>query len=65
MLWLASIKPERTEKEKDFQKLIFRATGTGGMAQVGRFLHHIQAADMPIRANEIKVLPALGKAVAT
>src|SRR5439155_8080354 len=52
---LASIKPERNEKEKDFQKLIFRATGTGSMAQVGRFLHRIQTASMPIRITDLTI----------
>lgn len=52
---LSSVKPERTEKEKEFQKSIFRATGTGGMAQISRFLWHIQTATIPIRINDLQI----------
>jgi hypothetical protein len=52
---LASIKPERSEKEKDFFKLTFRATCTGSMSQVGRFLYRIQTATMPVRITELSL----------
>jgi len=50
---LSSVKPERTEKEKDFFKITFRATGSGGMAQVGRFLWRLETAPLPIRVSEL------------
>jgi hypothetical protein len=52
---LSSLKPERTEKEKSFQKSTFRATGTGGMAEITRFLWMIQTADIPICVNDLQL----------
>lgn len=49
------IKRERTEKEKDFTKLTYRVNGTGGMAQIGRFLYHIQTARIPIRVADMTI----------
>ncbi len=54
-LTLSSLKPERTEKEKDFQKVTFRATGQGSMSQVSRFLHRIQTATIPIRVTDLAI----------
>jgi hypothetical protein len=53
---LASVKPERApEKEKDFYKLTFRATANGGMGQIGRFLYHVQTANMPVRVTDLSI----------
>jgi hypothetical protein len=52
---LSSLKPEREEKEKDFQKITFRATCSGGMSQVGRFLHRIQTAAIPVRVTDLSL----------
>jgi len=52
---LASVTPQRAEHEKDFYKLTFRATGTGTMAQVGRFLYRIQNASMPARVTDLSI----------
>jgi hypothetical protein len=49
------IKRERTEKEKDFTKITFRANGTGGMAQLGRFLYRLQTAKIPIRVADMTI----------
>jgi hypothetical protein len=49
------IKRERNEKEKDFTKITFRAQGTGGMAQIGRFLYHLQTAKIPIRVADMTI----------
>jgi Tfp pilus assembly protein PilO len=52
---LSSIKPERLEKEKEFQKATIRVTGTGEMAQVARFLWHVQTASIPVQINEMQL----------
>src|SRR5690349_7845146 len=44
--------PERT-KEKDFGKIVVRATGTGGISQVGHFLWRVQTASIPVRITNI------------
>lgn len=49
------IKRERTEKERDFNKITFRANGTGGMGQIGRFLYRIQTANIPVRVADLTI----------
>jgi type II secretory pathway component PulM len=55
-LTLTSLKPERNERERDFQKITIRATGTGTMSQVSRFVYATQVADIPIRITDIQIL---------
>ena len=50
-----ALKSDRTEKEKDFYKLTLRATGNGGMAQIARFLWHIQTANIPVKITELTI----------
>lgn len=52
---LNSLKPERDEKEEEFQKITFRATASGSMSQVSRFLHRIQTATIPVRITDLQV----------
>ena len=54
-LTLSSVKTERTEREKDFVKITFRATGTGGMAQITAFLWQIQNANVPVRVADLTI----------
>ncbi len=54
-LALSSLKPERTEKERDFQKITIRATGTGTMAQIARFLYAAQTASIPLRVTDLQI----------
>ncbi len=54
-LALSSLKPERTEKTKDFFTVTIRATGAGSMDQIGRMLHHIQTASIPVRITELQI----------
>jgi hypothetical protein len=49
------IKRERTEKERDFNKITFRANGTGGMGQIGRFLYRLQTAKIPVRVADMTI----------
>ena len=53
---LSSFKPERLpEKESDFYKISFRATGSGQMSQLARFLNRIQTATIPIRITDLSI----------
>ena len=52
---LSSVKPERTEKEKDFAKSTFRATGIGGMSQISRFIWHLETATIPLRVSDVQI----------
>ena len=54
-LTLPAVKSERTEKEKDFYKFTVRATGTGTMQQIGRFLYRMQTAQVPVRVSELTI----------
>jgi Tfp pilus assembly protein PilO len=50
-----SYKPERTEKQKDFVKVTYRATCNGSMSQLRTFLLHVQRASIPIRLTDLQV----------
>lgn len=54
-LSLSSLKPERTEKEKDFEKATIRATGNGSMQQIARFLNSVHTADIPVRISDLQI----------
>ncbi|MDQ3441768.1 MAG: hypothetical protein M3478_15610 [Planctomycetota bacterium] len=49
------IKREATVKERDFNKITFRAQGSGGMGQIGRFLYRLQTANIPVRIVDMTV----------
>jgi len=53
---LSSLKPERVpEKQGDFYKESFRATGGGQMSQIARFLNRIQTASIPVRITDLSI----------
>jgi Tfp pilus assembly protein PilO len=52
---LSAVKPERSEKEKDFQKLTFRATGSGRMSQIAWFLWRIQTSPIPVKVSDLQL----------
>ena len=52
---LSAVKPERSEKEKDFQKMTVRATGTGRMSQISWFLWRIQTANIPVKVSDLQL----------
>ena len=54
-LTLSSVKYERTETERQFQKITWRAAGTGTMASVSRFLYRAQEASLPVRISDVQV----------
>jgi hypothetical protein len=53
---LSSLKPERSpEKVGEFYRISFRATGTGQMSQIARFLYHVQTTSLPVRVTELSL----------
>lgn len=52
---LSSVKPERTERDKDFVRITFRATGAGRMSEIGQFLYKIQTARVPVRIVDLQI----------
>jgi hypothetical protein len=52
---LTGITPARPEKEKDFYRITIRATGTGRMSELSRFLYKIQTASIPVRITEMQI----------
>lgn len=54
-LTLTSLKPERSEKEREFHRITIRATATGTMAQTAGFLHAVQTSGIPIRVADIQI----------
>jgi hypothetical protein len=43
------------EKEKAFLRMTCRASGKGGMAQIGRFIWRIQTAAIPLRITDLAI----------
>ena len=54
-LTLSSLKPERSETQQGYGKLTIRATGTGGMQAVARFLYAMEMAEIPLRVVDVTV----------
>jgi hypothetical protein len=50
---LSSVTPSRSDKERDYQKITFRAAAAGGMQQMARFLYRIQYADIPVHVTDL------------
>lgn len=55
-LAVASLKPERSEKEKGFQRITIRASASGTMAQVSKFLYSLRTADFPVNVNDLRIV---------
>lgn len=54
-LSLTSLKPERNEKEKDFDKVTIRTSGNGSLSQVGRFLYALDESKVPVRVSDLQI----------
>jgi type II secretory pathway component PulM len=52
---LPSVIPQPAQVEKGFNKIVFRATGSGNLSQVGRFLYRVQTASMPLRITDLQI----------
>ena len=55
-LTLDSLKPERSEKEKEFQRITFRAAANGTMRQVKAFLDALRTSAIPLRVNDVQLV---------
>lgn len=54
-LALNSQKTEKAEREKGYDRVLLKASATGSMQQIGRFLYEIQHASFPVRINDIDI----------
>jgi Tfp pilus assembly protein PilO len=54
-LKLASLKPERLLEKKSLQEIAFKATGTGSMNAVTKFLWQLETAKVPVRVKELQL----------
>lgn len=52
---LPSVIPQPAQVENGFNKIVFRATGSGNLSQVGRFLYRVQMASMPLRITDLQI----------
>ena len=57
-----SLQPDRgdigataSRKNKDFQQITLRASGTGSMRQVSRFLWQVQTSEIPMRITDLQI----------
>ena len=57
-----SLQPDRgdagamgSRKHKDFQQITIRASGTGSMRSVSRFLWQVQTAEIPMRITDLQI----------
>lgn len=54
-LTLSSIRPDRAGQTHGLNEITLQATGEGSMQTVARFLHRLEAADMPVRIRELQL----------
>jgi hypothetical protein len=58
-LSLMSLQPDKVERAKkgqtDFQTLTLRASGTGSMRSISRFLYRVQTATIPLRVTDVQI----------
>jgi hypothetical protein len=52
---LSSVKPERSEKDRQFQKIAFRANATGNMAAISKFIWRLQTSKIPVRVIDLSI----------
>jgi len=52
---LVSLQPERSTEETILPKVDFRATGTGSMRAVSRFLWHVETTNIPLRVESLQL----------
>lgn len=52
---LPSVIPQPAQVERGFNKIVFRATGSGNLNQVGRFLYRVKTAQMPLRITDLQI----------
>lgn len=54
-LSLPTVKRERMEQDKQFGRIVFRATGAGNMSSIARFLWDVQTSKLPTRVVDVQI----------
>jgi hypothetical protein len=54
-LSLPTVKRERMEQDKQFGRIVFRATGAGTMASIAKFLWDVQTSKLPTRIVDLQI----------
>jgi Tfp pilus assembly protein PilO len=54
-LTLESFKPGGSDRERDYQRIVYRAAGVGNMSQVRRFLETLRTADIPLKVTDVQI----------
>jgi len=54
-LQLQSIIPERMQEDEHLQRVVLRATATGQMRAVARFLEKVEQAEFPLRVTHLQI----------
>jgi hypothetical protein len=52
---MVSLKPERSTKKTLLPEIDFRASGTGSMVAVSRFLHQLETSDIPLKIKALQL----------
>ena len=52
---LVSVKPEKTEPEKAFQRITVRVSATGTLETIGQFIWRIQTAPTPVKISDVQI----------
>ena len=52
---LPSVIPQPMQQEQGFNKSVLRATGSGSLSQIGRFLYRLQTTSMPVRITDMQL----------
>ena len=52
---LPSVIPQPAQQENGFNKSVLRATGSGSLSQIGRFLYRLQTTSMPVRITDMQL----------
>jgi type II secretory pathway component PulM len=54
-LSVQTVKRDRMEQDKQFGRIVFRATGQGNIAAVARFLWNVQTSKLPTRVTDVQI----------
>lgn len=54
-LSISSIKSERSEREKGYERIAVKPTAAGTMGQIGRFMYELKMSPTPVRVSDIQI----------
>ena len=52
---LSTVKRERMEQDKQFGRIVYRASGAGTMQSIARFLYNVQTSKIPSRVVDLQI----------